>query len=104
MNKQTTLEDEEALDAIEDIWQEERLEADVADGSSAFKYKLKTKTLTRPYVAYEPLNNNCDSLTTWSVASFHFMQAQKIKFKLFERVVEHILLRLSEREPFFKEK
>lgn len=73
MNKQTTLEDEEALDAIDDIWQEEGsfvTEATEDSSSSAFKYKLKTKTLTRPYVAYEPLNNNCDSLKTWSELSF----------------------------------
>lgn len=65
MNTQTTLEDEEALDPIDDIWQETE-NGTIDDDNKAPKYKHKTKNLTSPYVAYEPLNNNCDSLKTWS--------------------------------------
>jgi hypothetical protein len=72
MNKQTTLEDEEALDPIDDIWQanvsgdHEASEASSSkEDNVAHKYKLRRKNLTRPYVAYEPLRNNCDSHKTW---------------------------------------
>lgn len=64
MNKQTTLEDEEALDPIDDIWQEDTngCAAEKRD-NSPIKYKIRSKGLTtRPYVAYEPLKNNCDSI------------------------------------------
>ena len=85
MNIQTTLEDEEALDAIDDdsdIWQEHD-EPAVKD-KNTHKYKLKGKDLARSYAAYEPLNNNCDSLKTWSTTRFSFMSASKamIKFKV----------------------
>lgn len=71
MNKQTTLEDEEALDAIDGIWQEE--EKGKVEQSVEMKYKVKSKTLiTRPYV-YEPLKHNCDSHITWNTASFRHM-------------------------------
>lgn len=63
MNTQTTLEDEEALDAIDDIWQEDDSSL-VVEAKDAPRYKLRRKNLTRPYVAYEPLKNNCDSLKT----------------------------------------
>lgn len=81
MNTQITLEDEEALDPIDDIWQEAE-SSNNDDDNKAPKYKLDKKNLTRPYVAYEPLNNNCDSLKTWSMKRFHFMLAERIKFKL----------------------
>ena len=73
MNKQTMLEDEEALDPIDDIWQEtvennDNASSAVAGGEkSKTLYKVRKKVLTRPYVAYEPLKNNCDSLKTWSI-------------------------------------
>lgn len=66
MNKQTSLEDEEALDSIDDIWQESGDNSScVADNDRKYKFKVKKKDLMRPYVAYEPLNSNCDSLKTW---------------------------------------
>lgn len=65
MNKQTTLEDEEALDPIDDIWQED--DNSVPDEVSKYRSKCERNKLTRPYVAYEPLKSNCDSLKTWSV-------------------------------------
>ena len=59
---QATLEDEEALDPIDcldedddDIWHDER-----SSNNNNDSYKLQRKVLTRPYVAYEPLNE-CDS-------------------------------------------
>lgn len=92
---QPTLEDEEALDPIDnednddDIWQdaklttthennnneneaehkEKRQQQKEQSNNSSNIHKLRHKVLlTRPYVAYEPLNN-CDSLnrnsTTW---------------------------------------
>lgn len=67
MNKQTTLEDEEALDPIDDIWQEDEITGPITAENGKHKYKLRRKSLTRPYVAYEPLKSNCDSLRTWSV-------------------------------------
>jgi hypothetical protein len=78
MNTRTSLEDEEALDAIDDIWQESCLAMKTKDEP---RYKLRQKNLTRPYVAYEPIKNNCDSLKTWSTTRFQFVLAQKIKFK-----------------------
>lgn len=80
MNTQTTLEDEEALDPIDDIWQEE----ESSSSANTSKYKIRQKTLARPYVAYEPLNNNCDSLKTWSTTRFHSMLAATINSKLLE--------------------
>lgn len=73
MNKQTTLEDEEALDPIDDIWQA-TLDDDEAPVAAENKtsFKIRGKLMTKPYVAYEPLRNNCDSLKTWSVACFRF--------------------------------
>lgn len=67
MNKQTTLEDEDALDPLDDIWQEDDNLEPVVTENCKYKYKLRRKSLTRPYVAYEPLKSNCDSLRTWSV-------------------------------------
>lgn len=82
MNAKTTLEDEEALDAIDDdsdIWQgRERDEPAVAD-KTEHKYKLRRKDLARPYAAYEPLNNNCDSLKTWSITRLFFFIASASK-------------------------
>lgn len=67
MNKQTTLEDEEALDPIDEIWQEDDAEPIVPE-TDKLKYKLRPKSLTKPYVTYELLKSNCDSLRTWSVS------------------------------------
>lgn len=87
MNTQTTLEDEEALDAIDDddsdIWQAKESENNgpVAEDKNAHKFKLRRKD-PRPYVAYEPLNNNCDSLKTWSTTRFPLMSAWEAKDKV----------------------
>lgn len=78
MKAQTTLEDEEALDPIDndddDIWQDAKPPHAKSNRTSVKqhnkndnKHKLRQKALLmRPYVAYEPLNN-CDShkSSTW---------------------------------------
>lgn len=79
-----TLEDEEALDPIDDddsdIWQAKGNNGPAED-KSAQKYKLRRKDLAGPY-AYAPLNNNCDSIKTWSTTRFSFMSASKATIKV----------------------
>lgn len=63
---QATLEDEEALDPIDnleeddDIWHGENTNHNITAFKNTNSYKLQGKVQKRPYVAYEPLNE-CDS-------------------------------------------
>ena len=57
---QTTLEDEEAIDAIDDIWQDMKNDETEYNNNNRNKISKKKAPMTQKFCDYEPLNNICD--------------------------------------------